>query len=191
MTDRAVPPSIELIETLNRLCTLACNHDPFASVIGPFPHDSSLREVVRQWQESCTLVRELLRQGAANPRGREWAMALHVALQAAERLAPVMRAGLDDPRIRINASEMRKLGTDFGNARDELHAALSVPELDNKDQSDFQPARAFPKNMASKLRAATGKNRKTSKVRSKMIDGTKCYSRSDARRLWPDDFKGM
>lgn len=52
--------------------------------------------------------------------------------------------------------------------------------------ADFRPASAFPKGLASALRMAAAPGRKTMRVRSKKIDGVKCYSWTDAMHWWPN-----
>jgi hypothetical protein len=41
--------------------------------------------------------------------------------------------------------------------------------------------------MAPRLRMAAGKDRKTKRVRTQLIDGVVCYSVVDARRWWSED----
>ena len=64
----------------------------------------------------------------------------------------------------------------------------SVPKAESvaskDDDNDWKPASHFPKPIRSRLRHATGKNRKAKKVRRKTVGGTVLYSRSDAERWW-------
>lgn len=57
------------------------------------------------------------------------------------------------------------------------------------DDSNFRPASAFPKGMASRLRMAARPERRSKRVATRRIDGVVCYSMNDARRWWPDDVK--
>jgi hypothetical protein len=52
---------------------------------------------------------------------------------------------------------------------------------------DYRPASWFQKGMAPRLRMAAGKDRKTKRVRTQLIDGVVCYSVVDARRWWSED----
>mgnify|MGYP007037745002 CR=1 FL=1 len=56
-----------------------------------------------------------------------------------------------------------------------------------KDEGEFHPASWFRKGMAARLRMAARPNRKSKRVRSRVIDGVVCYSVEDARRWWPKD----
>jgi hypothetical protein len=60
-------------------------------------------------------------------------------------------------------------------------ANLAVHERDDKD---WKPADHFPVKMRSRLRQATRDDRKSKRVRKKVVDGTVLYSFSDARRWW-------
>ena len=67
-----------------------------------------------------------------------------------------------------------------------------INQSNNND--DFQSGQWFTLNTKippARLRAAAavGPKRKGKRVRSKVIDGVKCYSLSDARRWWPTDMK--
>lgn len=55
------------------------------------------------------------------------------------------------------------------------------------DDGDYQPGAWFGKSITARLRQAAQPGRKTKRVRSRMIDGVKCYHVGDARRWWPDD----
>lgn len=64
----------------------------------------------------------------------------------------------------------------------------SVPQSESaapeRDDEDWKPASHFPVNMRSRLRQATRDDRKSKRVRKKVVDGTVLYSLSDARRWW-------
>jgi hypothetical protein len=59
-------------------------------------------------------------------------------------------------------------------------SSSAAPESDE----EWKPAMHFPLEMRSRLRHATQKNRKSKRVRKKVVDGTILYSLSDARRWW-------
>lgn len=59
-------------------------------------------------------------------------------------------------------------------------------EIDG-DLAEFRPASWFPKGMAARLRMAAGKDRKTKRVDSRVVDGVTLYSVSDARLWWPGE----
>lgn len=50
----------------------------------------------------------------------------------------------------------------------------------------YRPATYFKKHAAARLRMAASKNRKTKRVKSKTIDGVKCYCVKDVRLWFPD-----
>ena len=52
---------------------------------------------------------------------------------------------------------------------------------------DYRPATYFKKGAADRLRMASRKNRKSKRVKSKKIDGVKCYSLADVRQWFPND----
>jgi len=64
----------------------------------------------------------------------------------------------------------------------------SVPQSESatpeRDDEDWKPADHFPVKMRSRLRQATRDDRKSKRVRKKVVDGTVLYSLSDARRWW-------
>jgi hypothetical protein len=64
----------------------------------------------------------------------------------------------------------------------------SVPQSESAtpehDGEDWKPADHFPVKMRSRLRQATRDERKSKRVRKKVVDGTVLYSLSDARRWW-------
>ena len=52
---------------------------------------------------------------------------------------------------------------------------------------DYRPATYFKKGAAHRLRMASRTNRKSIRVKSKKIDGVKCYSLADVRQWFPND----
>ncbi len=57
----------------------------------------------------------------------------------------------------------------------------------SEEDGEYRPASWFGKVLAARLRQAARPDRKTKRVRSRVIDGVKCYSVNDARRWWPED----
>ena len=55
------------------------------------------------------------------------------------------------------------------------------------EDGEYRPANWFNNKIAARLRMAAQKTRKTKRVRTRTIDGVKCYSVADARRWWPAD----
>lgn len=59
----------------------------------------------------------------------------------------------------------------------------AMPPAPEGDE-EWKPAMFFPLPMRSRLRQATRKDRKSKRVRKRVVDGTILYSLSDARRWW-------
>jgi hypothetical protein len=59
----------------------------------------------------------------------------------------------------------------------------AMPPAPEGDE-EWKPAMFFPLEMRSRLRQATRKDRKSKRVRKRVVDGTILYSLSDARRWW-------
>lgn len=59
----------------------------------------------------------------------------------------------------------------------------AMPPAPEGDE-EWKPAMFFPLKMRSRLRQATRKDRKSKRVRKRVVDGTILYSLSDARRWW-------
>ena len=69
-----------------------------------------------------------------------------------------------------------------------LAAGLAVERV--ADPAEFLPARCFPKSMHARLRQAARPGRKTKRVRKREEMGVVEYSMSDAKKWWPDEFRG-
>ncbi len=69
--------------------------------------------------------------------------------------------------------------------------AESIASVGGRDgdaaEPDYRPATWFPKGMAARLRMAAGKQRKSKRVATRIIDGVKCYRVADARRWWANE----
>jgi hypothetical protein len=59
----------------------------------------------------------------------------------------------------------------------------AMPPAPEGDE-EWKPAMFFPLKIRSRLRQATRKDRKSKRVRKRVVDGTILYSLSDARRWW-------
>jgi len=60
-------------------------------------------------------------------------------------------------------------------------------EVESAGDDAYKPASYFDKSLGSRLRKAAGPQRKSKRVRSRIIDGTTMYNVEDARRWWPTD----
>ena len=69
---------------------------------------------------------------------------------------------------------------------DSIISRTTVQEQVTTNILEYRPATYFKKHAAARLRMAASKNRKSKRVKSKTIDGVKCYCVEDVRLWFPD-----
>ncbi|MDZ4686821.1 MAG: hypothetical protein SH850_17245 [Planctomycetaceae bacterium] len=106
-----------------------------------------------------------------------------IAGRLVERLARV-----DEPtRRELYAELLSKFSFLVEPLAAHLHDGLAKTEAERlATDADYRPATWFKKGLAARLRMAARIDRKSKHVRTRTIDGVRCYSVADARRWWPD-----
>ena len=120
-----------------------------------------------------------IRDGAETlPEPFKWPL-VHIRRWVAEleMVAPTAIPAAKSVPQSASAAPERVVQTEAGSTDDAMPPA---PEGDE----EWKPAMFFPLKMRSRLRQATRKDRKSKRVRKRVVDGTNLYSLSDARRWW-------